>query len=66
MNSWIDYWHSKKGGNVTWAVDGSGTLVRKYEITVLGQTVVIDRTGKVVYNGRALNYESLVQLVEES
>ena len=66
MNSWIDYWHSKKGGNVTWAIDGSGTLVRKYEITVLGQTVVIDRTGNVVYNGRALNYESLVQLVEES
>jgi hypothetical protein len=66
MNSWIDYWHSKKGGNVTWAIDASGTLVRKYGITVLGQTVVIDGTGNVLYNGRALNYESLVKLVEES
>ena len=66
VNSWIDYWRSKDGGNVTWAVDGSGTLVREYEITVLGQTVVIDRTGDIMYNGRALNYKSLAQLVEES
>ena len=66
VNSWIDYWHSKDGGNVTWAIDGSGTLVREYGITVLGQTVVINRTGDVVYNGRALTYKSLAQLVEES
>ena len=66
MNKWIDYWQSKKGGNVTWAIDGSGILIREYGITVLGQTVVINRTGDVVYNGRALDYKSLAQLVEES
>ncbi len=66
VNSWIDYWHSKDGGNVTWAIDGSGILVRQYGITFLGQTVVINRTGNVVYNGQALTYKSLAQLVEES
>ena len=66
VNSWIDYWHSKDGGNVTWAIDGSGILVREYGITFLGQTVVINRRGDVVYNGRALTYKSLAQLVEES
>lgn len=66
MSSWIDYWHSKKGGNVTWALDGSGTLARKYEVAFPGQTVVINRSGDVVYNGRPLNYESLARLVEES
>lgn len=66
MDSWIDYWLSKKGGNVTWALDGNGILARKYGVAFLGQTVVIGRAGGVVYNGRPLNYESLVQLVEES
>ena len=66
MNAWMDYWHSKKGGDVTWGLDGDGSVARKYGVVFLGQTVVINRSGSVVYNGGPLNYESLVQLVEES
>ncbi|MEE8047149.1 MAG: hypothetical protein V3T49_09925 [Dehalococcoidia bacterium] len=66
MNDWIEYWHSKKGGNVTWGLDGDGSVARKYEVVFLGQTVVINRSGNVVYNGGPLNYDSLVKLVEES
>jgi len=66
VNDWIEYWHSKKAGDVTWALDGDGLVARKYEIVFLGQMVVINRNGNVVYNGGPLNYESLVKLVEES
>ena len=66
MSDWIEYWHSKKGGDVTWGLDGDGLVARMYGVVMLGQTIVINRDGNVVYNGGPLNYESLAQLVEES
>ncbi len=66
MSDWIEYWHSKKGGDVTWGLDGNGLVARKYGVVVLGQMVVINRNGRVVYNGGPLDYESLAQFVEGS
>jgi hypothetical protein len=66
VNTWIDYWHSKNGGDVTWAVDGNNTVARMYGVTFLGQTVMINGAGNVVYNGGPLDYESLLKYVEES
>lgn len=62
----MDHWRSKEGGNVTWGLDGDGMVARKYGVAFLGQTVVIDRNGTVVYNGGPLNYDSLVKLVDGS
>ena len=61
---WIDYWHSKDGGDVTWALDADPFVARLFRVITLGQTVVIDRDGNVVYNGLPPRYEQLKQLLE--
>lgn len=64
MAGWIDYWHSKKGGDVTWAQDEKFELVKQFRVLALGQTVIIDSGGKMIYNGLPPGYERLKALVE--
>ncbi len=63
---WVDWWHSKQGGDVTWALDARLALARKYGILTLGQTVVIDTEGSVIYNGLPPKYDRLKELVEHA
>ena len=46
-------------------MDTSQQLAPAYRILVLGQTAVIDREGRIVYNGPRLGYEGLKALVEK-
>lgn len=66
-SEWIGFWRSNNGGDVTWGVATDGQLVRNYRVTVLGQTAVVDRDGKIVYNGRPLgSYDRLKNLIEDA
>lgn len=58
----VKFWRSNGGGDVTWAL--APELVPRYGVRVLGQTVVIDRAGGVVYNGPPVGYAALKKYVE--
>ncbi len=58
----VKFWRSNGGGDVTWAL--APELVRPFQVRVLGQTVVIDSAGGVVYNGPPVSYSTLRDYVE--
>ena len=60
LDEWAAYWHSKGGGDVTWAGTGDGAIVRKFGVQFLGTTIIIDRAGRISYrDGGATPYETL-------
>lgn len=63
---WIEWWRSKKAKDVTYALDSKASLSRKFEVRILGQTVIIGPTGELVYNGPPLPYESLRRYIEQA
>lgn len=66
IDRWVDYWRSKKASDVTWSLDPGFAVGRQYGVIVLGQTVIIDREGKVAYNGQPLTERPLKQLLDEA
>lgn len=67
FDPWIRFWQTSKGGNVTWGRIEGASLLRDFRVVQLGQTVVIDRDGYVVYNGGPLyEYDKLKALVEKA
>ena len=66
-SEWIGFWRSADGGDVTWGVAADAQLVRNYRVKVLGQTVVVDGEGQIVYNGPPLgSYDRLKNVIEEA
>ena len=65
LSDFVAFWRRNTDKDVLWAHEDDQGLVRDYRILTLGQTVVIDRQGRMVYNGFPLEYDSLKKLVEE-
>ncbi len=54
------------GGEVAWALDPNGTIVRPYGVTSLDTTIMIDREGRVAYRDSIVTpYERLKQELEK-
>ena len=65
MEDFAAFWRSYADKDVVYAKDTEGALLRSFRIVTLGQTVVIDRSGNVVYNGAPLGYERLKGYVDK-
>ena len=51
---------------MTWADVGDGSVVRQYEVVFLGTTIIIDRTGAIVYRDAGPTpYEKLRAEIEK-
>ena len=49
MEDWRDYWHSKGAKDVSWVNDVGQQMLKSFEVTSLGTTIIIDRQGLVSY-----------------
>ena len=49
IKDWKQFWKSKNAGDVTWATDLDGRLVRLFKVYSLGTTIIIDRRGLISY-----------------
>lgn len=63
--TWVKWWRRFTEKDVTWGLDPGFVLGRRYGVLVLGQTAIIDRDGKVIYNGPPLSERPLRQLLDE-
>ena len=51
---------------MTWALDEKFDLIRQYGVLMLGQTVVINSKGEMIYNGPPPGYDRLKELVSQA
>ena len=65
LEDFIAFWRRNADTDVVFAKDTDGTLVRSFRVLSLGQTVVIDKSGQVVYNGTPLDYGELKEYVDK-
>jgi len=68
MDLWKRFWQSVGGGNdVVFAADFGHRAVRAFNVRALGTTIIINRTGQVVYrDGFATPYEILRAEVDKA
>lgn len=67
VEAWRDYWHSKGAADVAWANDVGGQMVKSFEVTSLGTTIIIDRQGLISYrDSGATPYEVLRSEIEKT
>ncbi|MBI4305999.1 MAG: redoxin family protein [Chloroflexi bacterium] len=66
IETWVKWWRRFTEKDVTWGTDQGFVLGRRYGVLVLGQTAIIDRDGKVVYNGPPLSERPFRQLLDEA
>ena len=60
VEDWRDYWRSKGAEDVAWANDVGEQMIKKFKVTSLGTTIIIDRQGRISYrDGGATSYEVL-------
>ncbi len=64
LEDFIAFWRRNADTDVVFAKDTAGALLRSFRVIALGQTVVIDRSGRVVYNGTPLDYGELKEYVD--
>ncbi len=64
LEDFIAFWRRNADTDVVFAKDTAGALLRSFRVITLGQTVVIDRSGRVVYNGTPLDYGELKEYVD--
>ncbi len=58
---WKEYWQSKGARDVIWATDTEQELVRMFQVTTLGTTIIIDRQGSISYRDNGVtSYETLL------
>ena len=65
LEDFIAFWRRNANTDVVFAKDTKGALLRSFRVITLGQTVVINRSGAVVYNGTPLDYEELKEYVDK-
>jgi alkyl hydroperoxide reductase subunit AhpC len=49
VEDWRDYWHSKGAADVSWANDLDQQMIKSFQVTRLGTTIIIDRQGRISY-----------------
>ena len=67
MEDWRDYWRSKGAMDVSWVNDVGQQMLRSFEVTSLGTTIIIDRQGRVSYrDAGATPYDVLRTEIEKT
>jgi len=67
VEDWRDYWHSKGAKDVTWVNDVGQQLLKSFQVTSLGTTIIIDRQGRVSYrDAGATTYDVLRTEIEKT
>ena len=49
VEEWRDYWRSKDAKDVSWANDRDQQMLKRFEVTSLGTTIIIDPQGRISY-----------------
>ena len=49
VEEWRDYWRSKGAEDVNWANDVGHRMLKEFDVTSLGTTIIIDRQGRISY-----------------
>ena len=49
VEEWRDYWRSKGAEDVSWANDVDHQMLKKFDVTSLGTTIIIDGQGRISY-----------------
>ena len=67
MDAWRDYWREKGAADVYWANDVDQQIMRTYQVTSLGTTIIIDRHGEISYrDAGATPYEVLRSEIQKT
>ena len=67
VEDWRDFWRSKGAEDVAWANDVDRQMLKRFEVTSLGTTIIIDRQGRISYrDGGATPYEVLRTQIEKA
>ena len=67
VEDWRDYWRSKGAMDVSWVNDVGQQMLRSFEVTSLGTTIIIDRQGRVSYrDAGATPYDVLRTEIEKT
>ncbi len=67
VEAWRDYWYSKGATEVSWANDVDQRLVKSFQVTSLGTTIIIDRQGRISYrDAGATPYDVLRTEIEKA
>ena len=67
VEDWRDYWRSKDAEDVAWANDVDKQMIKRFKVTSLGTTIIIDRHGRISYrDGGATPYEVLRTQIEKA
>ncbi|MCH7735771.1 MAG: hypothetical protein IH872_00055 [Chloroflexi bacterium] len=67
VEAWRDYWRSKGATDVSWANDVDQQMVKSFQVTSLGTTIIIDRQGRISYrDAGATPYDVLRTEIEKA
>ena len=67
VEDWRDFWRSKGAADVSWVNDVGQQLLKSFEVTSLGTTIIIDRQGRVSYrDASATPYDVLRTEIEKT
>ena len=67
VEEWRDYWRSKGAEDVAWANDVGQEMLKSFEVTSLGTTIILDRQGHISYrDAGATPYDVLRTEIEKA
>ncbi len=67
VEDWRAFWHSKGAGDVFWANDVDQEMLKSFNVTRVGTTIIIDRQGQVSYrDAGATPYDVLRTEIEKT
>ena len=67
VEAWRDYWWSKGAEDVSWVNDVDQQMLKTFEVTSLGTTIIIDRQGRITYrDAGATPYDVLRTEIEKT
>ena len=67
VEEWRDYWRSKGAQDVSWANDVGNQMLKKFDVTSLGTTIIIDGQGRISYRDAGpTSYEVLRTEIEKT
>ena len=67
VEDWRDFWRSKGAADVSWVNDVGQQMLKSFEVTSLGTTIIIDRQGRVSYrDAGATPYDVLRTEIEKT
>ena len=67
VEDWRDYWRSKGAADVSWVNDVGQQMIKSFEVTSLGTTIIIDRQGRVSYrDAGATSYDVVRTGIEKT